>query len=308
MPLKLPCDHVKVSLFSIQPQGHPPLDSHSTLGSNSKPLQLQDASVLHLDNSGTSSFVSAKLLQSLYRAKYGPDRPLPTMDEKTQAQLCWQYPTANETQVTTHHVLHTAVYDVILRRQDWERPVQRVVTQLKARQEPPENPALPKRKSQRQSARLQQKKHAQKQRHQGEPKRSSKKPSKAPKKGKTPRDRSGHRSDDQRSQAGTVPASPQTGPEDENNLVNKESISTQQTNMVFQQETPTYVLEVAIPEFEAVQAAPGNDDTEKDPDAFWQWSKDEQQWYHQDDDGSILWFQELFSNDDEADPEPPLGQ
>lgn len=116
----LPCDYVQVSLVSIGSQKHP-LDHFS--GNASGPVQSQIATVLHLDEYGDDNFVDDTLVRNLYSAKHGAEAPVPYIDNDTRVRLQWHYLPLDETEVTTHKVVRNSRYQIILRKQDWERPI-----------------------------------------------------------------------------------------------------------------------------------------------------------------------------------------
>lgn len=90
----------------------------------------QEPKVLHLTNSGDSSFIGLECLQNLYAAQLGSDKALPEIDASTEVQLRTRFVGVKEAQVTTHRVLFAPQYDIIFIRQDWEGPVQQYWTKL----------------------------------------------------------------------------------------------------------------------------------------------------------------------------------
>ena len=130
----LPCEYVEVSLVSI---GSPnqPVDHISRVVETAKinTKQFQRATVLHLANYSDENFVDISLVRDLFRAKHGSETPLPHIDNDTRITLQWHYTPLDETEVTTHRVLRDSRYQIILRKQDWERPIRQWL-QLKAHQ------------------------------------------------------------------------------------------------------------------------------------------------------------------------------
>ncbi|KAJ4234387.1 hypothetical protein NW759_001378 [Fusarium solani] len=90
----------------------------------------QNPKVLHLTNSGESSFIGLEYLQKLHAAQFGSDKALPEIDASTEVQLRSRFVGVDEAQVTTHRVLYAPQYDIIFIRHDWERPVQQCWARL----------------------------------------------------------------------------------------------------------------------------------------------------------------------------------
>ncbi|KAM5375826.1 hypothetical protein ACJZ2D_005748 [Fusarium nematophilum] len=92
--------------------------------SSVKHVQPELASVLHASNRGKYSLMTKAFFEKLYIHRYGPEEPLPSITTDTAVHLQWQYPDFDQLQVTTHLIIHNSPYDVILRKEDWERPIQ----------------------------------------------------------------------------------------------------------------------------------------------------------------------------------------
>ncbi|UPK91003.1 hypothetical protein LCI18_001938 [Fusarium solani-melongenae] len=90
----------------------------------------QEPKVLHLNNSGESSFIGLEYLQNLHAAEFGSDKALPEIDPSTEVQLRSRFVGVDEAQVTTHRVLYAPQYDIIFIRHDWERLVQQCWARL----------------------------------------------------------------------------------------------------------------------------------------------------------------------------------
>ncbi|CAM1502067.1 Fc.00g040510.m01.CDS01 [Cosmosporella sp. VM-42] len=125
--LPLPCEYAEASLVSIGSQ-QDPLDNSSgpaTAAANvaPKPLHTQRATMLYLPNDGDDSFIEVNFVRSLFRAKRGPDVPIPHIDNDTRVTIQWHFLPLDKIEVTRHRVLRNSRYQIILRKQDWEPPI-----------------------------------------------------------------------------------------------------------------------------------------------------------------------------------------
>lgn len=136
----LPCEYVEVSLVSI---GSPSQPADHVFGFAETPTPTptpsinskysQKATVLYLTDDCDRSFVDVSLVRDLFRAKYGPETPIPHIDNDTRVALQLRHGPVDQAEVTIHQVLRDSRYQVILRKADWERPIQQWL-QLEAHQ------------------------------------------------------------------------------------------------------------------------------------------------------------------------------
>jgi len=242
----LQSDYVEVSLVSIGSPNQPAnqiLESPTTTPtSNINIKHSQKATVLYLTDYRDESFVDVSLVRDLFRAEYGPETPIPHIDNNTRVTLRCRHGPLDKAEVTTHHVLRDSRYQVILRRQDWERPIQQW-RQLEARQ--------------RQQRKIQN--------------------------AVTSQHRSHHKVEEEirvksemhspRLHQDVVPLSPAPSEWDEDEDLESDC-----------EWSEVEIIESEPPEQGSKQSNSG---------AFWIWSREHQSWFHQNQDQTITWFEDM---------------
>ncbi|KAF7539860.1 hypothetical protein G7Z17_g12326 [Cylindrodendrum hubeiense] len=116
----LPCKFITVRLLEVEAPKHSPSPQLGRPDGNVYP---QKVSVLHLSNSAKHSFIAKKFLQHLLRINYGRRASEFKINNDTLVHLEWKYPDLNHAEVTTHLVVRDSHFQIILRKQDWERPI-----------------------------------------------------------------------------------------------------------------------------------------------------------------------------------------
>ncbi|KAH7175788.1 hypothetical protein EDB81DRAFT_23710 [Dactylonectria macrodidyma] len=118
----LPCQYIKVRLVEVESLAQQ--SKSPALGRPPKNLPLQQVSVLNLSNCAKYSFISKSLADELLKSNYGSRSLNFSIDNDTILRLEWHYLDLNNTFVTTHLVVRDSPFLVILRKQDWEQPLQ----------------------------------------------------------------------------------------------------------------------------------------------------------------------------------------
>ncbi|KAF7559985.1 hypothetical protein G7046_g4162 [Stylonectria norvegica] len=267
MPLQ--CQFIYVSLISV---GSPRqcLDDTLAVAPTSKPVQPQRASVLHLANYCDVSFVDVALVRELFSEKYGPDVPMPHIDNDTRVQLQWSYPSLDETEVTKHRVLRDSRYQIILRKQDWLGPIRSWLQLQHQEQYLDQQQQQEIQEQQQQLQRLQLQEAETQQQHQdtqGSTHRSCSQTTHAS-------SSASETIPSASTQPATVVAPPSPEPSD------FEDSSDSGDDFAWS--------EMEIVETEPTEAA---GDAEKNESAFWTFSREHHNWFHRDEDGTIMWFQ-----------------
>lgn len=288
----LPSEHIAVSLLSVGSQRRP---LEHCGGISLQPLQEHHATVLHLDTYHPDNFVDVDLVRQLFRSKYGEDAPIPPIDGDTRVHLQWHYLPLSETEVTKHRVVHNVSYQIILRKQDWERPV-RLWRQQQYQQQQLE---YQQQQQQQDEYQQQQQDEYQQQQHQPHPQSqttgesSASEPS-APQPGVCRINTiTGSESDveplDRRSTfTESVCSESMEDCMDEVVIVDDDDVYGEPT---FEDDNEWLGTEPLLVETEDISDREDYDDA--DAKAYWSWSPTEQQWYHETEDGSIRWFPSL---------------
>ncbi|KPM40984.1 hypothetical protein AK830_g5617 [Neonectria ditissima] len=123
----LPCESIKLILLSVESL-KPTLPQPSGLGRRRKNVPYENASVLHISNSAKYSFITEKFLLKLLRANYGSQFSSFKIDNDSIAHLQWHYPNLRHMETTTHLVVRDSRFQIILRKEDWERPIRHWLT------------------------------------------------------------------------------------------------------------------------------------------------------------------------------------
>ncbi|KAK7413886.1 hypothetical protein QQX98_007227 [Neonectria punicea] len=120
----LPCEHIKVILLSVESLKHS-LHRPSDLGRRRRNIPYKSVSVLHISNSGRYSFITERLLRKLLRVNYGSRSSSFEIDNDSIVHLQWHYPNVKHMETTSHLVLRDAHFEIILRKEDWELAIRR---------------------------------------------------------------------------------------------------------------------------------------------------------------------------------------
>ncbi|KAK7415777.1 hypothetical protein QQZ08_012259 [Neonectria magnoliae] len=118
----LPCEYIKVILLSVESSKHS-LHRPSDLGRRRKNIPYESASVLHISNSARYSFIAERLLRKLLRVNYGSRSSSFEIDNDSVVHLQWHYPNVKHMETTSHLVLRDAHFGIILRKEDWQLPI-----------------------------------------------------------------------------------------------------------------------------------------------------------------------------------------
>ncbi|KAH6894272.1 hypothetical protein B0T10DRAFT_558421 [Thelonectria olida] len=122
-----PCDSILIRLRSIESSR--PNGPSIVFKPQGRIVHQQRASVQHICNSADHSFIRGNLLWRLLLAYCDSNSPEIDIDNDTIVVLEWHYPGVEKMEVTEHLVVEESPSDIILRVEDWEKPVQEIVRQ-----------------------------------------------------------------------------------------------------------------------------------------------------------------------------------
>lgn len=254
----LPCEYVEVSLVYIGSSKDPIFDQPSNLvpmPTSELATSQYRATVLHLPNYCDENYVDVTLVRDLFRTHNSTDTAMPDINNDTRVILRWHYTPLDETEVTTHRVIRDSRYQMILRKQDWERPIQRWL-QLEAYQ-----------RRQRQQ---------QKQQHQHQ---------------QIQQDVSAETTSQQKADA----SSRQTrGKLDVVYLASSTNFVPPSPALSEWDDDEDSEMDCEWSEVEIIEPASSKETlSQDDSKSFWRWSKDHHNWFHQNEDHTLTWFDEL---------------
>lgn len=231
----LPCEYVQVSLVSIGSRKHP-LDHFAGVAPG--PVQDQTATVFHLEDYCDDSYVDVTLVRNLYRAKHGAEAKVPYIDKDTRVVLQWHYLPLDETEVTTHAVVRNSRYQIILRKQDWERPIRcwlQEACQREHQQQRDQQSLISQQETQQKAEEARQ--------------------------------------------------SPTTLSNPEYPQINGTSPP------IIQEDEEESEFELEWSDVEIIESEPSEGGAvEKDSNAFWTWSREHKQWFHKNEDQTVMWL------------------